>query len=193
VPVSDRRRSGWRSYDSVVEAYERAAVPRFAAVARDLVAAVAPPATGTVLDVGTGTGIAGQLAHDSLGNDAFVVGIDPSVPMLDRAAERGLTVLVGVFPGLPFPDGAFDAVLANLVLSHVGDYEAGLVDAVRVLRPGGRFGCTAWAEAVADGDDHHGPEADEIVGSVLESHGLDKSPPTAAVPSEDPLRDREKL
>ena len=143
------RRSGWQTYDSVVDAYDEAAVPRFAAPARELVAAIAPRAGACVLDVGTGTGLAGQIAREAVGSEGFVAGVDPSVPMLERAATRGVSVVAAVFPGLPFADGVFDAAIANLVLSHLGDYERGLADAVRVLRAGGRFG---W-NIVTSGED----------------------------------------
>jgi SAM-dependent methyltransferase len=193
VDGSDRRSGGWRSYDSVVDAYEQAAVPRFLPVAWDLVAHVGPTTGERVLDVGTGTGLAAKVARLLVGRDGYIVGIDPSVPMLHRAAAKGVTVVAGVFPGLPFPDDVFDAVVANLVLSHLSEYRAGVADAVRVLRAGGRFGCTAWAAPVEESDEHQGPNADEIVQSILASHGLDKSPPTPPVPSEEPLRDRTNL
>lgn len=38
---------------------------------------------------------------------------------------------------LPFPTGAFDAVIANHVLEHVDDDRAAMVELGRVLRPGG--------------------------------------------------------
>jgi SAM-dependent methyltransferase len=184
----------WRSYDSVVDAYDTAAVPRFAAPARDLVAAVAPTTGARVLDVGTGTGLAGKIAREAVGPEGFAVGVDPSVPMLQVACTRGLGPVAGRFPGLPFPDGVFDAVVANLVLSHLGDYEQGLADAVRVLHAGGRFGCTAWGPAVSASDEHQGPQADEIIESMLVDNGVDLTgPPTPPVPSEEPLRDRENL
>jgi SAM-dependent methyltransferase len=193
VAEPDRQPRGWRSYDSVVDPYDEAAVPRFLPVARDLVAALAPSGDATVLDVGTGTGLTARLMREATGRDGFVVGVDPSVPMLERAVAQGLTAVAGVFPGLPFSDDVFDIVAANLVLSHLRDYHAGVVDAVRVLRMGGRFGCTAWAAAVEASSEHQGPNADEIVQSLLAAAGLDMTPPTPPVPSEEPLRERANL
>jgi SAM-dependent methyltransferase len=153
-------------------------VPRFLPLARDLVAAVAPPTGARVLDVGTGTGLAASLAREALGPDGVVVGIDPSVAMLERAIGRGLTVVAGMFPGLPFRTETFDAVLANLVLSHLPDYEAGLADALRVLRGGGRFGCSVWGPDAPGEEESDWAMADEIFESLAIAHGIDVTPPT---------------
>jgi SAM-dependent methyltransferase len=193
VTGSDRWPSGWKSYDSVVDAYDTAAVPRFLPLARDLVATVAPPEGARVLDVGTGTGVAAQVARDAVGSAGFVIGIDPSIAMLGRAAERKVTVLAGMLPGLPFPEAVFDGVLANLVLSHLGDYNAGLADAVRVLRRRGRFGATAWGPDAPGEGESDWAKADEIFESLAVAHGIDVTPPTPPVPSEDKLRPRENL
>ena len=39
--------------------------------------------------------------------------------------------------GLPFPSGAFDAILSHEVLEHVRDDRLSVVEMVRVLKPGG--------------------------------------------------------
>jgi SAM-dependent methyltransferase len=190
---SDARPSGWRSYDSVVDAYDRAAVPRFLPLARDLVAAVAPHKGARVLDVGTGTGVAARVARDAVGPAGLVVGIDPSIAMLGRAAGRGLIAAAGMLPALPFAPATFDAVLANLVLSHLSDYGAGLAGAGRVLRQRGRFGCTAWGPDAPAESESDWAKADEIFESLAVAHGLDVTPPTPPVPSEDKLRPRENV
>src|SRR5207248_2188196 len=74
-----------------------------------------------------------------------VMGLDPSVEMLRIARSHGLLcVVVGAVPGLPVPGSTFDRVIASFVLAHFSAYEAALLDMVRVLRPGGRLGMTAW-------------------------------------------------
>lgn len=40
---------------------------------------------------------------------------------------------------LPWPDDAFDVVIANMMLYHVPDIDRALAEARRVLKPGGRF------------------------------------------------------
>ena len=137
--------TGWRSYDSVAETYERVAVPSFEPMADDLVAALGAAPGDRVLDVGTGTGLVAALAGAALGSDGVVIGLDPSVGMLRIARDdRGALAVAGMAPGLPFPERCFDVVVANLVLSHLPDLAAGLADLARVLRRGGRLGATAW-------------------------------------------------
>ena len=131
----------WRSYDSVVDAYARVRAERNAALARDLVAAVAPPFSGRVLDVGAGTGVAADVAITATGTVGTVVAVDPSTAMLRAAAAA---------PGLPFRPGTFDRVVANLVIAHVPEYRTVLADMARVLLPDGRLGVSAWG-ALGDG------------------------------------------
>ncbi len=133
-------------YDAVAETYDRLAVPHvFTQPAKDLVAMLKLPPGARTLDVGAGTGVAAFLAMQSVGPGATVVALDPSLGMLRLARKKGLPrLVVGAVPGLPFPDAVFDGVLANFVLSHIPSYQTALSDMVRVLRPGGRLGVTAW-------------------------------------------------
>jgi ubiquinone/menaquinone biosynthesis C-methylase UbiE len=58
--------------------------------------------------------------------------------------------VLGEVPGVPFADGSYDAVLASFVVSHLTEYGAGLGEIVRVLRPGGRLGVTAWGPPLSE-------------------------------------------
>jgi SAM-dependent methyltransferase len=56
---------------------------------------------------------------------------------------------VGTATRLPFRARSFDVAAASLVLSHVDRYDQALLEAVRVLKPGGRVGITAWTRSTA--------------------------------------------
>src|SRR5687768_16721046 len=98
---------------------------------------------GRILDVGVGTGIS---LRDYSGRNR-VVGVDYSEPMLRKAQARvkehklkhveTLAVMDGTRLG--FPDGAFDAVLAQYVITTVPDPEGTLDEFARVTRPGGEI------------------------------------------------------
>jgi ubiquinone/menaquinone biosynthesis C-methylase UbiE len=185
---------GWRSYDGVAEVYERLAVPWFTPIVHDLLAAVSPQPGARLLDVGCGTGLATGSAASIVGAGGVAVGVDPSVGMLAVArARRHVDVCAGMAPGLPFADGSFDTVVANLAISHFPDLAAGLADVARVLRAGGRLGCTAWAEVEPAHDHNQQAVASTVVDVAITAAGLDASPAGAAVPWEDHLRNADHL
>lgn len=127
--------------------YDHIALPyQFSAPASDLVDMLRLPVGGRVLDVGSGTGAAAIPAAEVVGLEGLVVALDASVEMLRFLQKKAMCrVVAGQSPGLPFRDGFFHAVMGNFVLSHFKSYELGLADMIRVLRPGGQLGVTAWA------------------------------------------------
>jgi ubiquinone/menaquinone biosynthesis C-methylase UbiE len=93
-----------------------------------------------VLDVGCGTGqLAGRVTQAC--PDAQVVGCDFSAGMLRRAAMRCADVgwVRGDAMRLPFPDGAFDAVISTEAFHWFARQDAALAEFFRVLAPGGRL------------------------------------------------------
>jgi ubiquinone/menaquinone biosynthesis C-methylase UbiE len=100
-----------------------------------------------VLDVGCGTGTLAIAAKRHVGPHGSVDGIDPSPEMISRAekkaAKAGATVgfKEAVAEALPFPDAAFDAALASVMLHHLPrDARRQCLNEIRrVLKPGGRL------------------------------------------------------
>jgi SAM-dependent methyltransferase len=177
----------------VAETYELVAVPWFEHMARDLVDAVGPSPGDCLLDVGTGTGLTAALAQPHVASSGVTIGIDPSIGMLKLARSiRGIVTAAAELPDLPFPDATFDAVVANLVLSHVPELVGGLADMVRVLRPAGRVGVTAWAPDPKHADDQ-AAAADDIVASARETCALPSQAPIKGAPWEEQLQDRAAL
>ena len=98
---------------------------------------------GRVLEVGVGTG----LSLADYGKRTRVVGIDISQPMLEKARKRvadlGLSHVEALevmdAENLAIPDGAFDVVVAQYVVTAIPNPEKALDEFVRVLRPGGEI------------------------------------------------------
>jgi phosphatidylethanolamine/phosphatidyl-N-methylethanolamine N-methyltransferase len=105
--------------------------------------AAAEQVGGRILEVGVGTGI--SLPDYSTRNR--IIGIDLSEAMLGKAKRRvadlSLTNVekleVMDAEHLSFPDGSFDVVVANHVISIVPNPEAALDECARMLRPGGEM------------------------------------------------------
>lgn len=93
-----------------------------------------------VLDAGCGSG---PLSAALLAKGAVVTGFDSSPAMIELARRRlsGNADLhvANLGQPLPFADGAFDDVVASLVLHYLRDWTAPLAELRRVLKPGGRF------------------------------------------------------
>ena len=115
-----------------------------------------------VLDMGCG---AGRHAFAVVRRDAGVVALDRSDAELkdvramlgamadagEVSADVGGAVTGGDALALPFPDNAFDRVIAAEVLEHIPDDDRAIRELVRVVRPGGRLAVTVptrWPERV---------------------------------------------
>ena len=130
----------------VAEIYRRIAVPtHFVPPARDLCAMLSVKPGDRILDVGTGTGAFAGAAAERAGPTGFVVGVDRAEAMIRAAHCRdAVRRLVAEAPGLPFVDDRFDLVGASFVLAHCRHAASALSGMVRVCRPGGRVGISAW-------------------------------------------------
>ncbi|HEY7048752.1 MAG TPA: methyltransferase domain-containing protein [Jatrophihabitantaceae bacterium] len=107
---------------------------------------VAPTAGQAILDIGSGPGFLACELAEAVGATGRVHGVDPSDAMLAlaRARECGpdaapIEYSTGSADRLPFPDSTFDLVTATQVYEYVPDIDRALVEAARVLRPGGRL------------------------------------------------------
>lgn len=98
-----------------------------------------------VLDVATGPG---YVAVAAARRGADVVGLDFSAAMVAEARRRnpGIEFQEGDAEELVFPAGAFDAVVMNFGLLHLGRPDQAVSEACRVLRQGGKAGFTVWAK-----------------------------------------------
>jgi ubiquinone/menaquinone biosynthesis C-methylase UbiE len=127
----------------------RGAMPEQRRMRKCLLEQLIVPPEARVLDVGCGTGIMTRLLAD-LPSVGHVTGIDPGRYLLETArsstrARLRVEFREGSAEDLPFPGGSFDLVVMDSVLSHLREPVLALVEAARVLGPGGQL-------AIFDGD-----------------------------------------
>jgi ubiquinone/menaquinone biosynthesis C-methylase UbiE len=129
--------------------------PLFAALCDTLMAPMEPlrgrvvaEATGTVLEIGFGTGLNLPYYTDIQSLDA----VEPDPHMCARAAKRiadsklSVTLHQVDAQSLPFADRHFDTVVCTWALCTIPDPHQALAEMMRVLKPGGKL---LYAEHIA--------------------------------------------
>jgi demethylmenaquinone methyltransferase/2-methoxy-6-polyprenyl-1,4-benzoquinol methylase len=104
-----------------------------------------------VLDLCCGTGdMTFALFRRAQPNVGQMIGADFSHTMLERAVAKGqntpLSWIEADALSLPLPDAHFDLVTSAFGFRNLADYDAGLREIVRVLRPGGECGILDFGE-----------------------------------------------
>ncbi len=133
---------GWErvagKYDSVWSSSTRQFV-------EPLLDAAKVSANTSILDVGCGPGYVSAAAAE---RGATPIGLDFSQEMVEIARRMFLQIEFreGDAQNLPFANASFDRVVANFSLLHLAEPERAMAEAVRVLKPGGRFAFTTWAK-----------------------------------------------
>jgi demethylmenaquinone methyltransferase / 2-methoxy-6-polyprenyl-1,4-benzoquinol methylase len=108
-----------------------------------------------VLDLCCGTGdMTFALRRQTGKSSVQILGADFSHAMLQRATVKSSSAQGGSTPrwieadalNLPFPDENFDLVTSAFGFRNLADYDAGLNEIFRVLRPGGECGILDFGE-----------------------------------------------
>lgn len=116
-------------------------------------ARVVPQASGTVVEIGVGTGL--NLGHYDAARVEQVIGVDPCATSLAMARTRArtlplpITLAQGSAEALPCPANSADTIVSTYTLCTVPRPESVLAEVYRVLKPGGRF---LFCEHVASPD-----------------------------------------
>jgi SAM-dependent methyltransferase len=139
------------SFAVSADAYDRF-MGRYSARLAPGLADFAGVSAGRVLDVGCGPGALTAELVERL-DPAAVSAVDPSESFCAALRERhpGVSVQRGVAERLPFPDRAFAAALAQLVVHFMDDPVAGLREMARVTRPNGVVAACVWDHAGGGG------------------------------------------
>lgn len=108
-----------------------------------------------ILDLCCGTGdMTFALRRRAGKSSARILGADFSHAMLQRAAVKSSSAADNLSPSwieadalsLPFPSAHFDLVTSAFGFRNLADYNAGLNEIIRVLRPGGECGVLDFGE-----------------------------------------------
>ena len=118
----------------------RALAPETRRLWQDLLSLYVKPAEVSLLiDLGCGTGRFSELLAAHFG--VQVIGIDPSLKMLDQARRKpaigNVAYCQGLAEALPMRDGCADLVFMSMVYHHFCDPSAVAKECRRVLRQGG--------------------------------------------------------
>ncbi|MHB8880677.1 MAG: ubiquinone/menaquinone biosynthesis methyltransferase [Thermodesulfovibrionales bacterium] len=114
---------------------------------KKLVSSLALTGEERVLDVCTGTGKLAFLLAEKVVRGGFVQGVDFSSEMLREARGKlgprctNIAFSFSDAKDLDFPENSFDAVTVSFGMRNIPDTAAALRQAIRVLRPGGKFCC----------------------------------------------------
>jgi SAM-dependent methyltransferase len=99
-----------------------------------------------VLDLGSGEGIDVLLSARRVGPTGKAYGLDMTDEMLALANENkrksgmeNVEFLKGEIENIPLPDNSVDVIIPNCVINLSADKDKVLREALRVLKPGGRF------------------------------------------------------
>lgn len=100
----------------------------------------------TVLDLGSGGGIDVLLSARRVGPTGKAYGLDMTDEMLalanqnkQKAGAENVEFLKGEIEHIPLPDNSVDVIISNCVINLSADKDSVLREALRVLKPGGRF------------------------------------------------------
>jgi demethylmenaquinone methyltransferase/2-methoxy-6-polyprenyl-1,4-benzoquinol methylase len=91
-----------------------------------------------VLDVATGTGDVACLLEKKLNNQGHVIGIDPSLNMLDLAKKKSKKIqwVMGSSESLPFPDQSVDLITCTFGVRNFDNRKVAFSEWKRILKPG---------------------------------------------------------
>jgi demethylmenaquinone methyltransferase/2-methoxy-6-polyprenyl-1,4-benzoquinol methylase len=115
---------------------------------RRLARMAAPRAGQSIVDLAGGTG---DVAALMAGPDRLVAVCDPSVPMMTAGRGRGdaahahVRWIAGTGEQLPFADASIDTLTIAFGIRNVTRIEVALAEALRVLKPDGRFLCLEFS------------------------------------------------
>src|SRR5438128_2047033 len=154
-PLKQAKAKAAATYDAAADHFDDEPLDFWKRIGERTVARLALPTGANVLDIGCGTGASALPAAQAVGPNGFVVGVDLSARLLDRARTKtAMCRLTNVefrladMTALGFADGRFDAVVSVFSIFFVPDMEGLVRELWRMVRPGGKLAVTTWGPRI---------------------------------------------
>lgn len=179
VQIRDQQRQTWDKFSAGWKKWDDLVLKWISPVGEALIQGARLDATAQVLDIAAGTGEPGLTAASRTPKGKVVI-TDLSDRMLEVAAEnarqRGIenveTRQCDV-SALPFDENSFDAVMCRFGFMFFPDIRTGLMEMVRVAKPGARLCAAVW------GAPEKNPWATTILRTIAANVDLPPVPPGA--------------
>jgi ubiquinone/menaquinone biosynthesis C-methylase UbiE len=154
-PLKQAKAKVAATYDAAADHFDDEPLGFWDRIGRRTVERLALSSGADVLDVGCGTGASALPAAEAAGPNGFVIGVDLSSRLLDRARAKatahGLTNVefhLADMTALGYPDSRFDAVVSVFSIFFVPDMEGLVREPWRMVKPGGKLAVTTWGPRI---------------------------------------------
>ena len=110
-----------------------------------------PSKNQKLIDVACGTGDIGKLYLDNTDKENFITCVDPNEGMIAKGKEKlkkynNINWVISSAENLPLKENSFDFYTISFGLRNTKDLDKSLSEALRVLKPGGRFFCLEFSK-----------------------------------------------
>ena len=118
---------------------------------RDLVEWMSPSKNDLLIDVASGTGDVAKIFSEKLNNHCSIFCVEPNKNMLNTGKKK-LELYKNIkwyneyAESLPFEDDTFDLYSISFGLRNTSDIKKSLSEALRVIKPGGKFFCLEFSK-----------------------------------------------
>lgn len=154
LELSEHKQKVAKVYNLAAAGYDKPALQFFPRTAGRLVELARLQSGQSVLDTGTGTGVAAFAAAGKVGRAGKVVGVDIGADILEEACRKlellnqpSISFALGDMAQLEFSDESFDVVLSASSLFFLPDMSEGLQEWKRVVKAGGCVAVSGYGEA----------------------------------------------
>ena len=154
-PLKKAKEKAAATYDAAADHFDDEPLSFWDRIGRRTVTRLKLPVGAKVLDVGCGTGASALPAAEAVGETGFVVGVDLSSQLLERARTKALTAgldnvefRIADMTALGYPDASFDAVVSVFSIFFVPNMEGLVRELWRMVRPGGTLAVTTWGPRI---------------------------------------------